>query len=64
MAEEHQFTVRIEPDSAQPGRYRWTLLKATQAYNRSEMSFATKREAASEAAKVLDRRIAAWQAAR
>jgi hypothetical protein len=64
MAEEHQFSVRVEPDLAQPGYYRWTLFKATQAYNRSALSFATKREAALEAAKVLDKRVAAWEAAR
>jgi hypothetical protein len=64
MAENHQFTVRVEPDTSRPGRFRWALLKATQVYNRSEMSFATKREAIAEAAKVLDKRIAAWQALR
>ncbi|WP_158812514.1 hypothetical protein [Methylocapsa sp. S129] len=64
MGEDHQFTVRVEPDSSRPGRFRWALFKATQAYNRSEMSFSTKREAAQEAAKVLDKRIAAWQALR
>ena len=64
MDEDHQFTVRIEPDSSRPGRFRWALFKATQAYNRSEMSFSTKREAAIEAAKVLDKRIAAWQTLR
>jgi hypothetical protein len=62
MGEDHQFTVRVEPDSSRPGRFRWALLKGKQAYNRSEASFATKREANIEAAKVLDKRIAAWQA--
>jgi hypothetical protein len=62
MAEDHQFTIRIVPDTSRPGRFRWALLKAKQPYNHSEASFATKREAAAEAAKVLDRRIAAWQA--
>jgi hypothetical protein len=64
MSEDHQFTVRVEPDSSRPGRFRWALFKAQQAYNRSEMSYATKREAADEAAKVLDRRIAAWRTPR
>jgi hypothetical protein len=63
MADDHQFSTRVEPDTSRPGRFRWALYKAKQAYNRSETSFATKREAAAEAAKVLDRRIAAWQAA-
>lgn len=63
MIEDHQFSTRVEPDTSRPGRFRWALYKAKHAYNRSEMSFATKREAAAEAAKVLDKRIAAWQAA-
>jgi hypothetical protein len=64
MDENHQFTVRVEPDLSRPGRFRWALFKARQVYNRSEQSYATKREAAAEAAKVLDRRVSAWQAAR
>ena len=63
MTEHHDFSTRVEPDTSRPGRYRWALYKDKHAYNRSETSFATKREAAAEAAKVLDRRIAAWQAA-
>jgi hypothetical protein len=62
MPEDHQFSVRIEPDLSRPGRFLWALFRSQQVYNRSEISFATKREAAAEAAKVLDRRIAAWQA--
>ena len=46
------------------GRYYWALFKGQQAYNRSQPSFATKREAAAEGAKVLKKRIAVWQAAR
>lgn len=64
MSEDHQFTIRVEPDTSRPGRFRWALFKAHSAYNRSEMSYATKREAKAEAAKVLDKRIAAWQALR
>ena len=64
MAEDHQFTVRLEPDSFRKGRFHWALFKATQVYNRSQMSFATKREAAADAAKVLEKRIAAWHAQR
>jgi hypothetical protein len=64
MAEDHQFSIRVEPDRLRPGRYFWALLKGTQVYNRSQTSFATKREAASQGAKVLDMRVAAWQAVR
>jgi hypothetical protein len=62
MNEDHQITVLVEPDLLRPGRYRWTLLHSGQAQDRSEMSFATKREADADAEKVLKRRIAAWKA--
>ena len=62
MADDHQFTIRLEPDRLHPGRFFWALFKGAQAYNRSLTSFATKREAASEGAKVLEMRIAAWRA--
>ena len=64
MAEEHNFSIRVEPDRVRTGRYYWALFKGQQAYNRSQLSFASKREAAAEGAKVLEKRIAAWQAAR
>jgi hypothetical protein len=60
MAEDHQITVIVEPDLLRSGRYRWTLLHSGQAQDRSEMSFATKRDADAEMA--LKRRIAAWKA--
>jgi hypothetical protein len=60
MAEDHQFTIRLEPDRARPGRFYWALFKGTQVYNRSQLSFATKREAAAQGGKVLDMRVAAW----
>ena len=62
MAEDHQFTIRLEPDRVRIGRFYWALFKGKQVYNRSQLSFATKREAAAEGEKVLDMRIAAWMA--
>ncbi len=62
MVEDHQITVVVEPDLLRSGRYRWTLLRSGQAQDRSEMSFATKREADADAEKALKRRIAAWKA--
>jgi hypothetical protein len=62
MGDDHQFSIRLEPDRVRSGRYYWVLFKGKQAYNRSVLSFATKREAAAEGAKVLEKRIAAWQA--
>jgi hypothetical protein len=64
MIENHEFSMRVEADSSRRGHFRWALFKAKQAYNRSESSFATKREAAAEGEKVLERRIAAWLAVR
>jgi len=61
MVEDHQYSIRVEPDRIRSGRYYWVLFKGKQAYNRSQMSFATKREALTEGAKVLEKRIAAWQ---
>lgn len=46
------------------GRYYWALFKGDQAYNRSQLSFASKREALADGAIVLEKRIAAWEAAR
>lgn len=63
MTEEHHFSIRLEPDRVRLGRYYWALFKGNQAYNRSQLSFASKRQAAVEGAKVLEKRIAAWQAA-
>jgi hypothetical protein len=62
MIEDHQITVVVEPDLLRSGRYRWTLFRSGQAQDRSEMSFATKREADADAEKALKRRIAAWKA--
>jgi hypothetical protein len=62
MAEDHQFSIRLEPDLLRPGRYFWALFKGNQVYNRSQTSFESKREAAAQGGKVLEARIAAWQA--
>ena len=63
MLEDHQITVVVEPDLLRAGRYRWTLLHSGQPQDRSEMSFATKREADADAARVLKKRIDAWKRA-
>ena len=63
MTEDHQFSIRLEPDHVRVGRYYWALFKGKQAYNRSQLSFASKREATAEGTKVLEKRIAAWKAA-
>ena len=60
MLKDHQITVVVEPDLLRAGRYRWTVLHFGQARDRSEVSFATRREAEADAAKALKRSIAAW----
>jgi hypothetical protein len=60
MAEDHQITVVVERDLLRAGRYRWTVLHSGQPQNRSEMSFATRREAEADAAKALKKNISDW----
>jgi hypothetical protein len=62
MAEEHQFSVKVEPDLLRAGRFRWSLFRSGQVQDRSSVSYATKREAEVDAAKALAKRIASWQA--
>lgn len=64
MADDHGYSIRAEPDRMRAGRYYWALFKGDQAYNRSQLSFASKREALADGAIVLEKRIAAWEAAR
>ena len=64
MAEGHGYSIRAEADRVRAGRYYWALFKGDQAYNRSPLSYATKREALADGGIVLEKRIAAWEAAR
>ena len=61
MAEDHPFTITVEPDLLRDGRFRWTLRENEQPRNRSTVSYATKREALADAAKALDKQIADWR---
>jgi hypothetical protein len=58
MAENHPFTITVEPDLLRDGRFRWTLYENGQPRTRSPFSYATKREALADAAKALDKQIA------
>ena len=64
MAENHPFTVRVEPDLLRPGRFRWTLYENGQPRNRSIVSYPTERDADADATKALDKEIANWRLAR
>jgi hypothetical protein len=63
MIDDHHFTVRVEPDLLRDGRYRWAFCESDQIRDRSALSFATKKEAQTDATKSLKKRIAAWQSA-
>ena len=64
MAEDHPFTITVEPDLLRDGRFRWTLCENGQPRNRSAISYATKREALADATKALEKQIADWRPAR
>jgi len=64
MAEDHQFTIAVEPALSRGHRFRWTLYEDGQPRNRSPVSYATRREAVSDAAKALEKQIADWQSIR
>jgi len=54
MAGDHPFTITVEPDLLRDGRFRWTLCENRQPRNRSAISYATKREALTDATKALE----------
>jgi hypothetical protein len=60
MVEDCQFSIKITPDSKREDRYRWAIYKGGRQSVRSDDSFATKREAQTDAAKALQRRRSMW----
>jgi hypothetical protein len=58
MAENHPFSIRIEPDPLGGHRFRWTLCEGEQIIIRSPHSYATQREAEIEANEVMGRHAA------
>jgi hypothetical protein len=64
MAENHPFTIGVEPDLLRDGRFRWTLYENGQVRNRSAISYATKREALADATMALEKQIADWRSSR
>jgi hypothetical protein len=61
MAENHPFTITVEPDLLREGRFRWAVCENGQPRNRSAVSYATKREATADATKALEKLIADWR---
>ena len=64
MAENHPFTIGVEPDLLRDGRFRWTLYENGQVRNRSAISYATEHEALADATKALETQIADWRSVR
>jgi hypothetical protein len=64
MAENHPFTIRVEPDLLRDGRFRWTLYENGRPRHQSPVSYATRREAVAGAAKALEKQIGNWRSAR
>ena len=64
MAEEHHFTIRVEPDLLREGHFRWTLYESGQPRERSEVSHGTKGEAHADATKVLRKHTEEWHTPR
>ena len=51
----HPFSIKIEADSLDGLRFRWTICEGDQILLRSPQSYATRREAEKEAAEALNR---------
>jgi hypothetical protein len=61
IAENHPFTIKIEPHADGVRRYRWSIYESEILRDHSSESYATIREADSDANKVLQGLIAAWR---
>lgn len=61
MADEHHFTIRVEPDLLRENHFRWALCESGQVRERSEASYGTKGEAYAAAAIVLRDYLANWK---
>ncbi|SDR49692.1 hypothetical protein SAMN05519103_03972 [Rhizobiales bacterium GAS113] len=58
MAENHPFTIKIEPHIEGSSRYRWSVYERGKLRDQSLTSYATIREAHADAIKVLQKLIA------
>jgi len=55
MEEEHPFTVEIEIDLLNTGRFRWNVCQGYQIVMRSPHSYATRRQALNDGAEAMKR---------
>jgi hypothetical protein len=60
MSKDHPFSIKVIPDPEREGRFRWTIYESGKQRDRSQDSFATRREAESDAIKVMQKRISTW----
>jgi len=61
MAENRPFTIKIEPDADGERRYRWAIYESEMLRDHATKSYATIREAESDADKALRQRIKNWR---
>jgi hypothetical protein len=61
VPEVQAFTIKIEPDFEQEGRYRWNIFEGGKVRDMSLYSFATKREAQADAVKFVEKLNDTWK---
>jgi hypothetical protein len=60
MLEIEPYSVRVREDAHRPGRYRWDVFETERLRDTSVFSFATKREAKTDADKFVVKLRATW----
>jgi hypothetical protein len=61
MAEIAPYSVRVREDANRPGRYRWDVFETERLRDTSMFSFATRREAQTDADKFVVKLLATWR---
>jgi hypothetical protein len=61
MGQDHPFTVEIREHLNEERRFGWNIFENGKARDESPMHFATKREAVTDAQKVMQRLVTRWQ---
>ena len=55
------YSVRVREDANRPGRYRWDVFETQRLRDTSMFSFATRREAQTDADKFVTKLLATWR---
>jgi hypothetical protein len=61
MPEIEPYSVRVREDANRPGRYRWDVFETERLRDTSMFSFATRREARTDADKFVVKLLATWR---